>query len=602
MSGEPAPSRRLLALVAAAALAFGACGSSGTAAGTASAGGSPGPGSGSGSTPAAVSPGAQGAVPAPAAAASGGAPAAPPTGATGTSSPSSTAAPMVPLAVVTGFANYRVDAVTPASLATRAAAGTLLVPCGAEASLAALFAQARGSGTTAGQAPEASARGTSAPAPSAGAAASAPPGPPGGVAAPAPSATPTCVPADTIPGLLHASSTGLALLPPGLVTPAVRVVPVGSADLFGETPARAAPYPLAIPVPAGWPASWTTYDPANVRVILTTGVNCPDRGVSYQTNVLGRGWDWLLQAGTARYTGRHWDPAFGWWVVDAVRTGHAGAVWALIRNADIAVSDFECSMTRQFTQHDSGTVFSIDPKVAPLMARAGFDVATIAADHNTNPGLGAVVETVDLFRANGIHPVGGGATLAQALQPAVLDVDGIRFGFVGFDAIGGSAAATADSPGVAPLTTANARTAIAAARREGAQVVVALPQWSSVEYRAAFTGFQRSLITELEAAGADAIVGADFHWAGAISITPGGRAGYRFVSASQGNFWFGQDWSRQTQEGVMTMLTFVGTRLTQVRLIPTVVLDDAQPNLTDPATDGQFVLRQVLSVSRLLNP
>ncbi len=539
-----------------AALVVGACGSTGTAARTAPAGGSSGPGSASVPPAAQASPGWT----------PGHAPTAAPTGAAGTPAPPPAAA--VPLAVVTGFSNYRVDRVTLASLATRAAAGTLLVPCGAEAGLAALFAGAGGA------APVASA------------------------ASPAPS----CVPADAISGLLHASSTGLALVPPGLVTPAVRVVPVGDADLFGETPARTAPYPLTIPTPPGWPASWTAYDPGSVRVVLTTGVNCPDRGVSYQTNVLGKGWDWLLQAGTARYTGRHWDPAFGWWMVDAVRTDHAGAVWALIRNADIAVSDFECSMTRHFTQHDSGTVFSIDPRVAPLMARAGFDVATIAADHNTNPGLEAVVETVNLFRANGIHPVGGGATLAQALQPAVLDVGGTRFGFVGFDAIGGSAAATATSPGVAPLTPANARTAIAMARREGAQVVIALPQWSSVEYRAGFTAFQRSLVTELEAAGADAIVGADFHWAGAISITPGGRAGYRFVSASQGNFWFGQDWSRQTQEGVMTMLTFVGTRLTQVRLIPTVVLDDAQPNLTDPATDGQFVLRQVLAVSQVLNP
>ena len=194
------------------------------------------------------------------------------------------------------------------------------------------------------------------------------------------------------------------------------------------------------------------------------------------------------------------------------------------------------------------------------------------------------------------------ARLLKRCGPPSSTCAGLRFGFVGFDAIGGSASATATSPGVAPLTAANARTAIAEARAQGAQVVFALPQWSSVEYRAAFTGFQESLIAELVAAGADHIIGADFHWAGAISITLGSRSGYRFVTASQGNFWFGQDWSRQTQEGVMTMLTFVGTRLAQVRLIPTVVLDNAQPNLTNPATDGQFVLHQVLSVSRLLRP
>jgi len=34
-----------------------------------------------------------------------------------------------------------------------------------------------------------------------------------------------------------------------------------------------------------------------------------------------------------------------------------------------------------------------------------------------------------------------------------------------------------------------------------------------------------------------------------------------------------------------------------VRLSPIVVVDHGQPNLLDPATDGQFVLRQVLSGS-----
>ncbi len=509
-----------------------------------------------------------------------------PTSSSGTPAPSTTPEPgstTVPLAVVTGFGNYRVDSVSMRSLAAAFRAGSLLVPCGADAGIAsALLGAAAGPPLVA------------------------------------------CTPANTIPSRLHTSTRTLALIPPGLVTPAVRVVPIGKADLFGDRMARAPGYPLVVPAPSDWPAAWTAYDPANVRVVVTTGVNCPDRGVSYQTNVLGRGWDWLLEAGTARYEGRHWDPRFGWWVVDPVRTGHAGALADLIRNADIATSDFECSMTRNFVQHNHGTVFSIDPRVAPLMAKAGFDVATIAADHNTNVGLQPVVETVNLFRANGIRSVGGGRNLAEALKPAVIDVDGLKFGFVGFDAIGGSVSATASHAGVAPLTAANARAAIRAARAAGAQIVFAMPQWSSVEYRATFTSFQRGLISLLQQAGADDIIGADFHWAGGVSITrapgsansgttsaasptPGAEAAastrtYRFVSSSEGNFWFGQDWSRQTQEGVMTSLTFVGTTLTQVRFTPTVVVDNAQVNLIDPATDGQFVLGQVLGASRLLNP
>ncbi len=460
-----------------------------------------------------------------------------------------------PLVVVSGFDNYALTSTTRAVLAGRLAAGTLVVPCGVEGAVAEALGEIGAHGAA-------------------------------------------CVRADEVTAQLGPSSTLLALIPPALVTPRVKVVPLEGADLFGEKPAREAPYPLVVAVPPAWPAAWTAWVGSDVRVVVTTGVNCPDRGVSHETVVLGRGWNWLLNGGTARYTGTHWDTRYGWTVVDAVRTGHAGAVVDLIRNADVAVSDFECAMTRTFVQHDSGTVFSIDPRVAPLMARAGFDVATIAADHTTNAGLGPVGETVNLFRANGIQPTGGGRTLAEALRPAIVDAGGITFGFVGFDAIGGSAYATPSSAGVAALTPANVRGAVAQARAGGAQVIIALPQWSSVEYRARFTPFQLDLVKTLVAAGVDDIVGADFHWAGALSITLTGSA-YRYVGSSQGNFWFGQDWSRQTQEGIITSLTFVGSRLAQVRLTPTVILDNAQPNLVDPATDGQFVLRQVLAGTTL---
>jgi poly-gamma-glutamate capsule biosynthesis protein CapA/YwtB (metallophosphatase superfamily) len=474
----------------------------------------------------------------------------------GVASPSPVGGPM-PLVVITGFTNYKINGVSMAQLASHLKAGRVTVPCGTEPAVAA----ALGLPGTDGWAP--------------------------------------CAEASAIPASIGNGSGKLALVPPGLVGPKVKVVPLGGVDLFGEEPSRKKAYPLTIEAPAGWKASWAAYDSADVRVVLFTGCTCPDRGVSHQTNVLGKGWDWLLQAGSAKYTGKHWNAAWEWWIVDAVRTGNEGALHRLLRDADITVSDFECNMTAHYAQHDAGTVFTVDPRVAPLMAKAGFDVATIATDHMTNAGTGALLETVGFLKKAGVAPVGAGANLAAALKPAVIDVGGVKFGFVGFDAIGGSAQAGPSSPGVATLTASNAQKAITQARRQGAQVVFALPQWSAVEYTADYTAAERSLASILIAAGADHVIGADHHWAGGISITPGGRSGHQYVASSQGNFWFGQDWSRQTMEGVMTELTFVGTRLVQARLIPTVVLDNAQVNLVNPATDGQYVLQQVFKASTL---
>jgi poly-gamma-glutamate capsule biosynthesis protein CapA/YwtB (metallophosphatase superfamily) len=382
----------------------------------------------------------------------------------------------------------------------------------------------------------------------------------------------------------------------------VKVLRIGNADLFGAPRFRSKPYPVTART-AEIPAAWAGFDAAEVRTIISTGETCPDRGVSYWANTRKKGWDWVLDGGTVRYTGIGIDRRFdgpdgnGWPVVKAVRTGNAGAVRTLISDAELTIGDFECPMTSDFVQHDTGTVFSIDPKVAPLLARSGIDIVTLASNHITDQGVDALQETMDLLDDAGVRWFGAGMNLAQARKPAVIDVRGVRFAFVGFNEIPGSAKAGPTTAGVAWLTETNVRAAIAAARKV-ADVVIVVPQWAWPEYHAEFTARQKEQMTLFWDAGADHVVGHGTHWSSAISITEGDR-GSRVVISSHGNFLFGQDWSRQTQEGVLPELTFVGTQLVQVRLHPYIVMDQAQPSLVTPTTDGKHVLNQVWSVSQL---
>ncbi len=414
----------------------------------------------------------------------------------------------------------------------------------------------------------------------------------------------TCLEPDALVSLVSAKAGRLGLLPAALVTPAVKVLEVGGADLFGGPKVRAVAYPLEASADSG-PAAWTAFDPADVRTLISTGDTCPDRGVSLQTVVKGKGWDWALGGGTAKYTGVRMDTRFsgpagkGWPVVQAKRTGNEGAVRALISDAEITLDDFECPMTKRWVHHPHGTVFSIDPKVAGMLARSGIDVVTLASNHLTDQGISALRETMQYFDDAGIEHFGAGDDLAEALQPAVIEVRGVRFAFVGLNEIPGSAKAGPSKPGVAYIGTSNIRTAVANARKV-ADVVIMVPQWGWPEYHNDFTKRQRDQMAAFFAAGADHVIGHGTHWAAAISLTEGER-GPRFVISSHGNFLFGQDWSRQTQEGVVVELTFVGTQLAQARLHPYIMLDQAQANLVDPATDGEHVLDQVWSVSDLLS-
>jgi poly-gamma-glutamate capsule biosynthesis protein CapA/YwtB (metallophosphatase superfamily) len=428
-----------------------------------------------------------------------------------------------------------------------------------------------------------------------------------GVAARVPAAA--CTVATAIPAALAKEPAGIGLLPAGLVDPRVKVLAVDGADLFGDTVARAKPYPVTASsrdLPPELAGTATSYDRNEVRTIVSTGDTCPDRAPSHWANVVGKGWDWTLQGGTARYTGIGVDRQFsgptgnGWPVVRAVRTGRdIGAVWALIRDADIAVNDFECPMLANFSQHDHGTLFTIDPKVAGLFARVGMDFASLGSNHGTDLGVSGIRQTLTYFDKAGVKYAGAGSNLAQAMAPAIFDVRGLRFAFLSWDATGVSRAATANGWGELHPTAENVKQAIALARSQ-ADLVVLMPQWNFPEYSAPFSKTALQQRDAWFAAGVDDILGSGTHWASAMSITrPDPARGWRVAVTSHGNFLFGQLWSRQTQEGLVYEVTFRGTQLAQVRVHPYVVMDGAQPNLTDPTTDGAYVERQVFKVSQL---
>ena len=412
--------------------------------------------------------------------------------------------------------------------------------------------------------------------------------------------TTSCLPAAQIVARIHGAAQTVALLPPGLVSPSVKVLPIGDADLFGAPTHRTIAYPLQAQTATA--ADWTAYSSGNVRTLISTGDTCPDRGVSHQTVVLGRGWDWALDGGTAHYTGIHMDTAFdgpdgkGWPVPTIVRNGDKGKVSALISDNDISANDFECPMLANWKQHETGTLFNIDPRVAKLMAnKGGLKVVTLGSNHITDGGASGVLQTLSYLDQAGIAHTGAGKNLADALAPAVVDVRGVKFAFVGWDDIPGSGAATATTPGVAPLTDSNVCSSIKAARQV-ADIVIAMPQWGWPEYHNNITAQQVSQRAYFYQCGADDILGSGTHWASWASVLPGSN-GPQFAIGSHGNFLFGQDWSRQTMEGVIVEATFVGTQLAQFRLHPYVIMDQAQANLLDPTGDGKYVLNQVWSVS-----
>jgi poly-gamma-glutamate synthesis protein (capsule biosynthesis protein) len=398
---------------------------------------------------------------------------------------------------------------------------------------------------------------------------------------------------DAIRAAVNADPRTLGLLPAGEVTPDVHALAVDGVDLFGNDRLRdVAAWPLLIPAAPG--LDTVPFDPAAAWTLVAGGDVMLDRTPYLRLVRQGRGADYAWDGGTAHITGRRCCTAAGFRLPVARRTGHAGAVRALFRDADLALVNLEGPAVVAFRWHPHGLVFTFDPALLSGLREAGIDAVTIGNNHIGNAGPSGVVETVRHLGELGIAHVGAGRDRAAAHAPAWFEVAGQRVAVLGYDAVRPSGRATTQRAGTAGLVWARYRGDIAAARKAGADIVVVLPHWG-VEFTATPTRTQRDQARALVEAGATLVLGSHSHWAGAMELVGGSPVLY-----SLGNLVFDLTRSEETVEGLIVEITFVGARPAQVRLHPTVIVDLVQPNLLEAAGDGAVVIEQMRKASEAL--
>ncbi len=395
---------------------------------------------------------------------------------------------------------------------------------------------------------------------------------------------------------LAAHRDRLAFVRADAVGPNVRALAWGGRRLFGVgRVTRTADWPLTARLP-GTPASGPRFDAGTTWTLFAGGDILLDRGVAKAVKLEKRGVDFPFGGGTADITGRYCCSSFGWRLPRAVRTGNAGALRRLMDGADLAVANFENPAPDEFRYHTHGTVFSADPALIAGLRNAGIDAVSIANNHIGDAGRAGVIQTRRNLAKYGIAAAGAGATSAEAHRAVLLRTHGVTVALLGYDSIARYYNAGPSTPGSARLTAAALRADIAAARRDGAQVVIVYPHWGTEYDPTPFAG-QRALAKAAIDAGADMVIGNHAHWAGAVEVYRGKPIWYAL-----GNFVFDQTWSEPTEEGITLELTFRGSRLVQAWMHPHLILDGAQPNLLDPAGDGRVVMGQVWAASKGMLP
>ncbi len=147
----------------------------------------------------------------------------------------------------------------------------------------------------------------------------------------------------------------------------------------------------------------------------------------------------------------------------------------ILSGADLAVGSFNATMSDQVVH--TGCVWTYQlvgsPENADALARAGFDLMSVATNHIKDCGLmkgwcdDVFFDTLENLTRVKILTVGAGENLADALQPVIVTINGIRFGFVslGDSKLSETVFAAEDHPGIALLTEQNMRQAIEKARQ-----------------------------------------------------------------------------------------------------------------------------------------
>lgn len=276
-------------------------------------------------------------------------------------------------------------------------------------------------------------------------------------------------------------------------------------------------------------------------------------------------------------------------------------VQPILSDADLSIGSFNATMSDKVVH--TGCVWTYQlvgsPDNADALARAGFDIMSVATNHIKDCGPlkswcdKTFFDTLEHLNRVGIQTVGAGENLSKALEPVVVTINGIRFAFVslGDSKLSETVFAADDHPGIARLTEENMRLALDKAHQM-ADVVIALPHWGP-EDELLPNWIQRGQARYIVEAGADLVVGNHTHVVQAYQVIEAIPVFYGL-----GNFVFDQG-LRDHRQGVILVVTFIGSKYAGFEMIPTHVDPDGRVHLADAAESAE-ILERVQAASELL--
>lgn len=212
-----------------------------------------------------------------------------------------------------------------------------------------------------------------------------------------------------------------------------------------------------------------------------------------------------------------------------------------LSKADYTIANLELTIATN-REYSSFPFFRTPEAILDSLKDCGVDLFTMANNHVLDGFYEGLVHTIDEVEARGFDHVGAYRTAEEAAEPLVVEIGGIRFGFLAYtkDTNDNEKRISADQARfcVKRLDEADFKADVKALRDLGAEVVICLPHWGTEERRSVSGECKRYAQAMVEA-GVDIILGSHPHVVLPIQLEQfevDGQTKDVLVAWSMGNF------------------------------------------------------------------
>ncbi|MBN1618254.1 CapA family protein [Candidatus Dojkabacteria bacterium] len=247
----------------------------------------------------------------------------------------------------------------------------------------------------------------------------------------------------------------------------------------------------------------------------------------------------------------------------------------VLQSADITHISNEDSFSASCVQYTWTMSFCGTIEAFDMLTFAGVDVVGLTGNHILDYGRDDFESTLDLYDQNGIQYFGGGRDFNDAHTPAVFDINGTTFAFLGYNQIPPYSYSADDGLSGSSYLDVNQMEIDIKSADEKYDYVFVDMQWGD-EYVREPNYYQQTYGHNAIDFGADFVNGVHPHWIEPLEYYNDGMIFY-----SLGNLLFDQDWSTETREGLIVKHYFYDGKYLGFRVFPTMLFDEAQPRLVE---------------------